>query len=85
MSLLHAHALLEGTWGGHCVVDATVVGTYAKGLTADSEETSTDPDAGWYARTARHEDPLALYELAPPRPPPARPPSPEARPRRSHP
>ncbi len=66
MSLLHAHPLLEGTWGGHCVVDATVVGTYAKGLAADSEETSTDPDAGWYARTARHEDPLALYELAPP-------------------
>lgn len=68
MSLLHAHALLEDTWDGHCVVDATVVGTYAKGLRPGSEETSTDPDAGWYARTARHEDPLALYELAPPPP-----------------
>ncbi|MFE7128343.1 hypothetical protein [Streptomyces sp. NPDC057617] len=68
MSLLHAHPLLEGTWGGHYVVDATVVGTYAKGLAADSEETSTDPDAGWYVRTARHEDPLALDKLAAPPP-----------------
>lgn len=68
MSLRHAHDLLEGYWDGSCVVDATVVGTYSKGLAADSPLTATDPDAGWYARTARHTDPLALYELAPPPP-----------------
>ncbi|MGR8009468.1 hypothetical protein [Streptomyces hypolithicus] len=68
MSLRHAHPLLEGTWDGSCVVDATVIGTYAKGLAHDSDVTSTDPDGGWYVRTAGHEDPLALQELTPPPP-----------------
>ncbi len=65
-SLQPAHALLQETWEGDTVVDATVVGAYAKGLAPDSEVTSTDPDAGWYVRGARHEDPLALEEIAPP-------------------
>lgn len=66
MSLRHAHDLLEGFWDGSCVVDATVIGTYSKGLAPDSPVTATDPDAGWYARNSRHKDPLALDGMAPP-------------------
>ncbi|MFJ4011006.1 hypothetical protein [Streptomyces sp. NPDC090026] len=62
MSLLDAHPLLEGRWDGSAALDATVIGTYAKGLSADSPVTASDPDAGWYVRTAKHKDPLAMDE-----------------------
>ncbi|WP_282701166.1 hypothetical protein [Streptomyces sp. CC219B] len=66
MSLRQAHELLENsTWTGDYAVDATVIGTYAKGLPNKSEVTSTDPEAGWYMRTRRHKDPLALNHLDP--------------------
>ncbi|WP_435060086.1 hypothetical protein [Streptomyces sp. bgisy060] len=58
MSLRDAHILLEGRWNGSAALDATVIGTYAKGLSADSPVTASDPDAGWYVRTAKHKDPL---------------------------
>ncbi|MBW1601815.1 hypothetical protein JJV70_06770 [Streptomyces sp. JJ66] len=58
MSLLDAHPLLEGRWNGSAVLDATVIGTYAKGLSSDSPVTASDPDAGWYVRTTKHKDPL---------------------------
>jgi hypothetical protein len=65
MSLGEALPLLEGHWDGSACVDATVIGTYAKGLAPNSPVTSTDPDAAWYVRTAKHKDPLALDDLAP--------------------
>ncbi|MEV0925553.1 hypothetical protein AB0I99_10560 [Streptomyces spongiicola] len=58
MSLRDAHVLLEGRWNGSAALDATVIGTYAKGLSSDSPVTASDPDAGWYVRTAKHKDPL---------------------------
>ncbi|WP_234042453.1 hypothetical protein [Streptomyces marianii] len=58
MSLLDAHPLLEGRWNGSVALDATVIGTYAKGMSANSPVTASDPDAGWYVRTAKHKDPL---------------------------
>ncbi|EHN72304.1 hypothetical protein SMCF_8244 [Streptomyces coelicoflavus ZG0656] len=64
MSLREALPLLEGHWDGSACVDATVIGTYAKGLAPASPVTSTDPDAAWYVRTAKHKDPLALDDLA---------------------
>ncbi|MFV2117018.1 hypothetical protein ACE14D_00590 [Streptomyces sp. Act-28] len=57
MSLRDAHILLEGRWNGSAALDATVIGTYAKGLSSDSPVTASDPDAGWYVRTAKHKDP----------------------------
>lgn len=60
MSLREAVPLLRDHWDGSACVDATVIGTYAKGLTANSPVTSTDPDAAWYVRTAKHTDPLAM-------------------------
>ncbi|MGW0610410.1 hypothetical protein [Streptomyces sp. NPDC002788] len=65
MSLREARPLLDGHWDGSVCVDATVIGTYAKGLASDSPVTSTDPDAAWYVRTSKHKDPLALDDLAP--------------------
>ncbi|MFJ6130418.1 hypothetical protein ACIQKE_35630 [Streptomyces griseoviridis] len=65
MSLRDAMALLEDHWDGSVCVDATAVGTYSKGLAADSPVTATDPDAAWYVRTTKHKDPLALDDLAP--------------------
>ncbi|MEV5784290.1 hypothetical protein AB0L42_25250 [Streptomyces sp. NPDC052287] len=65
MSLREALPLLEDHWDGSLCVDATVIGTYAKGLGPDSPVTSSDPDAAWYVRTAKHKDPLALDGLAP--------------------
>ncbi|MER6268156.1 hypothetical protein [Streptomyces sp900105755] len=65
MSLREVLPLLEGHWDGSVCVDATVIGTYAKGLASDGPVTSTDPDAAWYVRTAKHKDPLALDDLAP--------------------
>ncbi|MGW6390586.1 hypothetical protein ACWFR1_08770 [Streptomyces sp. NPDC055103] len=58
MSLREAHALLEGRWSGSAALDATVVGTYSKGLSANSPVTASDPEAGWYIRTAKHKDPV---------------------------
>ncbi|MEU3280283.1 hypothetical protein [Streptomyces antibioticus] len=65
MSLREAMPLLEDCWNGSVCVDATVIGTYAKGLAPNSPVTATDPDAAWYVRTAKHKDPLALDDLAP--------------------
>jgi hypothetical protein len=65
MSLHEAMPLLESHWDGSACVDATVTSTYAKGLASDSPVTSTDPDAAWYVRTAKHKDPLALDDLTP--------------------
>ncbi|WP_340377642.1 hypothetical protein U5640_22905 [Streptomyces sp. SS7] len=67
MSLREAMPLLEDRWNGSVCVDATVIGTYAKGLAPNSPVTATDPDAAWYVRTAKHKDPLALDDLAPDR------------------
>ncbi|WNZ10177.1 hypothetical protein [Streptomyces sp. 11x1] len=67
MSLREAMPLLEDRWNGSVCVDATVIGTYAKGLAPNSPVTATDPDAAWYVRTAKHKDPLALDDLAPTR------------------
>ncbi|MBT2478755.1 hypothetical protein [Streptomyces sp. ISL-94] len=64
-SLLDAQPLLEETPNGSAVVDATVFGTYSKGLGRESTVTATDPEAGWYVRTTKHKDPLALDGLAP--------------------
>ncbi|MFF0221645.1 hypothetical protein [Streptomyces sp. NPDC004629] len=64
MSLREVRPLLKAHWDGSVAVDATVVGAYAKGLAPDSPVTSTDPDAAWYVRTAKHEDPLALDHLS---------------------
>ncbi|MGW3836355.1 hypothetical protein [Streptomyces microflavus] len=58
MSLRDAHVLLEGRWNGSAALDATVIGTYAKGLSSNSPVTASDPEAGWYIRTAKHKDPL---------------------------
>ncbi|MFE7606995.1 hypothetical protein [Streptomyces celluloflavus] len=68
MSLREALPLLEGHWDGSASIDATVIGTYAKGLSPDSPVTSTDPDAAWYIRTSKHKDPLALDDLVPAQP-----------------
>ncbi|MEV6961983.1 hypothetical protein AB0M97_22905 [Streptomyces sp. NPDC051207] len=65
MSLREALPLLEEHWDGSVSLDATAIGTYAKGLPPHSPVTSTDPDAGWYVRTTRHQDPLALADLTP--------------------
>ncbi|MFI7143091.1 hypothetical protein ACIBQ5_36995 [Streptomyces massasporeus] len=65
MSLREALPLLEERWDGSVSLDATAIGTYAKGLPPHSPVTSTDPDAGWYVRTTRHQDPLALAGLTP--------------------
>ncbi|MFI1729121.1 hypothetical protein ACH40E_07765 [Streptomyces acidicola] len=65
MSLREAMPLLEDRWNGSVCVDATVIGTYAKGLAPNSPVTATDPDAAWYVRTSKHKDPLALDDLAP--------------------
>ncbi|WP_316771620.1 hypothetical protein [Streptomyces sasae] len=65
MSLREALPLLEERWKGSVSIDATVIGTYAKGMPQASPDTSTDPDAGWYVRTAKHKDPLALDDLDP--------------------
>ncbi|MFJ8788315.1 hypothetical protein [Streptomyces sp. NPDC102462] len=67
MSLREAMPLLEDRWNGSVCVDATVIGTYAKGLAPNSPVTATDPDAAWYVRTTKHKDPLALDDLAPDR------------------
>ncbi|GGM00076.1 hypothetical protein GCM10010129_49570 [Streptomyces fumigatiscleroticus] len=67
MSLREAMPLLEDRWNGSVCIDATVVGTYAKGLAPNSPVTATDPDAAWYVRTTKHKDPLALDDLAPDR------------------
>ncbi|MEU0677916.1 hypothetical protein ABZ330_34555 [Streptomyces sp. NPDC006172] len=67
MSLREAMPLLEDRWNGSVCVDATVIGTYAKGLASGSPVTATDPDAAWYVRTTKHKDPLALDDLAPAR------------------
>ncbi|MEU3338484.1 hypothetical protein [Streptomyces sp. NPDC006668] len=64
MSLREAMPLLEDRWNGSVCVDATVIGTYAKGLAPNSPVTATDPDAAWYVRTTKHKDPLALDDLA---------------------
>ncbi|MFF6790592.1 hypothetical protein ACFY9C_16145 [Streptomyces filamentosus] len=58
MSLRDAHVLLEGRWKGSVALDATVIGTYAKGLSSNSPVTASDPEAGWYVRTVKHKDPL---------------------------
>jgi hypothetical protein len=68
MSLREAMPLLEDRWNGSVCVDATVIGTYAKGLAPNSPVTATDPDAAWYVRTTKHKDPLALDDLAPAQP-----------------
>ncbi|WP_416520549.1 hypothetical protein [Streptomyces achromogenes] len=65
MSLREALPLLEDHWDGSVSLDATVIGTYAKGLAPSSPVTSTDPDAGWYVRNHRHQNPLALDDLNP--------------------
>ncbi len=65
MAACEALPLLEGHWDGSACVDATVIGTYAKGVGPDSPVTSTDPDAAWYVRTTKHKYPLALDDLAP--------------------
>ncbi|WP_240121585.1 hypothetical protein [Streptomyces sp. MUM 2J] len=64
MSLREAMPLLEDRWNGSVCVDATVIGTYAKGLAPNGPVTATDPDAAWYVRTTKHKDPLALDDLA---------------------
>lgn len=64
-SLIEAQPLLEETSTGSAVVDATVIGTYSKGLGPESTVTATDPEPGWYVRTAKHTDPLALEDFAP--------------------
>ncbi|MFE2282597.1 hypothetical protein ACFXDJ_00150 [Streptomyces sp. NPDC059443] len=68
MSLIEVQPLLEENPNGSAVVDATVIGTYSKGLGPESTVTATDPDGGWYVRTAKHKDPLALDDLAPTHP-----------------
>lgn len=65
ISLIDAHGLFAESWQGSSVVDATVIGTYSKGLSPDSPTTATDPDGSWYVRTAKHKDPLALHGLGP--------------------
>lgn len=69
-SLIDAQPLLQETANGSSVVDATIIGTYSKGLGRESTVTATDPDAGWYVRTDKHQDPLALDGLAPTPPSP---------------
>ncbi|MFF4951274.1 hypothetical protein [Streptomyces chattanoogensis] len=65
MSLREALPLLEGHWDGSASIDATAIGTYARGLASDNPVTSTDPDAAWYVRTTQHKGPLALDDLTP--------------------
>ncbi|MFE5602556.1 hypothetical protein ACFQ8O_25605 [Streptomyces coelicoflavus] len=65
MSLREALPLLEGHWDGSACVDATVIGTYAKGLAPNSPVTSTDPDAAWYVRTAKHKAPSPSTTVPP--------------------
>ncbi|MFB4301058.1 hypothetical protein [Actinomadura sp. NTSP31] len=60
--ILHAsHAsvqhLLQEHWDGSLGVDATVIGTPARGTSTRNPLTSTDPDAGWYTRSGDHADP----------------------------
>ncbi|MEV5441280.1 hypothetical protein AB0N23_01795 [Streptomyces sp. NPDC052644] len=47
MSLRAALPSLEERWDGSVSLDATAIGTYAKGLPRHSPVTSSDPDAGW--------------------------------------
>lgn len=53
-----AHLLAEH-WDGSLGVDATVIGTFARGVATGDKatHTSTDPDAGLYVREGDHADP----------------------------
>ncbi|QKW32669.1 hypothetical protein HUT06_00305 [Actinomadura sp. NAK00032] len=56
-SLASVEQHLTTLWDGSVGVDATPIETFARGVSAKRDYTSTDPDAGYYVREGDHRDP----------------------------
>ncbi|WP_242910729.1 hypothetical protein [Actinomadura terrae] len=56
-SLAAVEQHLTTLWDGSVGVDATPVETFARGVSAKRDYTSTDPDAAYYVREGDHRDP----------------------------